>query len=509
MARSRTKNVLKNVWVGIICRVINLIMGFVSRTVFISILGIEYLGVNGLFTNVLTILSFAELGIGNAIIFSMYKPLAENDEQKLASLMQFYKKTYTIIGIVVAVIGVAVVPFLPYLINGTTSIAEDLTVIYLLFLANTAVSYFFVYKKSIITADQKNYLVVGLGEIICIARIIVQLIVLYFTHNFILYLVLQIAFTAIDNIVLSIIADKIYPYIKQKAQPLSKEETKTIFVNVFSLVVYKIGSVILNGTDNILVSSLIDVASVGLVSNYVYLHTACNSILSVILNAFTASIGNLNAEEDSEKKHNVFNKVFLLSVWLYGFAAVGLAVVSPAFISAWIGEQYLLDRLTVFAIMLGFYVPQAHFAAYTYRTTTGLFTKGKWAPLLAAIINIVLSILLCQWIGIAGIFLATPIARMLTTGIVDPILIYKHVFKRNPLEYYVKYVMYLLLVIALGMLCNLCISFITVSGWLGVILQILVVTIVFNVAMLIVFGRTQMVKEVFTTLKKFLKKKKA
>ena len=505
---SRTRNVSINATVGLLSQATNLVLSFVSRTVFIYTLGRDYLGVNGLFTNILSVLSFAELGIGNAIVFSMYKPLACQDTEKIASLMGLYRKAYNIIGCFIAVVGLCCVPFLQYIIREKPNIPENVSLLYILFLAQTVLSYFFSYKKSIIIADQRNYIVVGLGTAIHIIQIVVQIILLYLTHNYILYLSVMLGFVLLENVTISYVSNKMYPYLKEESKALQKEESKRIFKNVRSLAVYKFGSVILNGTDNILVSSLVGVAPIGVVSNYVLLNTSCNTIIHKILEAFTASVGNLNADSTSEKKYDVFNKLLLITTWLYGFASVGLMTVTQSFISAWIGTEYLIDKLTAFAIVMEFYVKGVSFAAYTYRTTLGYFVQGKIAPICAAVLNIGLSVVLFYGIGLPGIFLATPIARLLTTGIVDPILIFRKTFYKHPIIYYAKYFGYISIFFAIYLLCQWLTSYILADGWLGVVCKIALVSVVFNGVMFLSFCKTRIFKELCTSFLYILRTKK-
>lgn len=508
MGKSRTKNVSINTIVALICQVFNLLAAFITRTVFIHILGAEYLGVNGLFTNVLTILSFAELGIGNAIVFSMYKPLAVRDEGKLGSLMALYKKAYTIIGVFVAGAGVCVTPFLELIIKNTPDIPESIPVLYMLFLANTAASYFFVYKKNIIIADQKNFIVLIVTQLVTVARVILQTVFLLLTHQYIVYLIIQIICTVADNVICSIIADRMYPFLKKQAAPLAQKESSGIFRNVKALALYKFGSVILNGTDNILISAMIGVREVGLVSNYVLVTTSCNAILQKITDAFTASVGNLNALEGTDKQYVVFKKIFFITAWIFGYASVGLAIVSQPFIQEWIGEEYLLGMSVLMAIVAEFYVKGVHSVAYTYRSTLGFFVEGRWSALLAAGINLVLSIILCNAVGLVGIFIATPIARIFSIGIVDPVLIFHKGFKKNVLEYYTMYVGYLFLFIGIGFICYYTINLVSLTGWLGVIVDVAIVTLVFNLIMVFLFCRTRMFRDLLQMAVGLLRKKK-
>lgn len=508
LGQSRTKNVSRNALVAVICQVVNLLLNFIIRTVFIRELGAEYLGVNGLFTNVLTILSFAELGIGNAIVFSMYKPLATNDTEEIKSLMRLYKTAYNYIGIIVAVVGLSVTPFIKFIIKEKPDIPENISVLYILFLTNTVVSYFFTYKKNIIIADQKNHVVIGIAQIVALVKTIAQIAFLMITHQFLIYLLLQVLFTIADNIICSCIADKMYPYLEEKAIPLDKEKTKKIFINVKALALYKFGSVILNGTDNILISAMISVRDVGLASNYLLLTTSCNSVLTKITEVFTSSVGNLNATESEEKQYNVFNKLFFLTSWIFGFASAGLLVVSQNFIRTWVGEDYLLSYAVLVAIVSEFYVRGVHSVAYTYRSTLGFFVEGKWSAILAAAINLILSVMLCLKLGLVGIFIATPIARILSIGIVDPVLIFHRGFKKNVAQYYMRYILYSFIYISITFACMMIVSQIALNGWIGVLIQILIVTVIFNGIVLLVFYRTKMFRELITMFLNVFKRRK-
>ena len=499
--KSRTKNVFNNMFYSLGTQVLNLALNFVSRTVFISVLSVEYLGINSLFLNVITILSFAELGIGNAIIFSMYKPLAYNDMSKLNSLMSFYKKAYRIIGLIVAAVGILIIPFLNIIAKDTPNISENLTLIYLLFLFNTVSSYFLTYKKSIIIADQKNYIVDIYSQIIKTIQVIIQIAILVTTQNYLLFLITEIVSTFIINILLALKANKMYPFLKEKSDSLSRSESKEIFKNIRALFVYKFGSVVLNGTDNILISYMINVSTVGVVSNYLLLITACQSILAKITGAFTASIGNLNAVAEKEKRYSVFEKLFFINYWVFGYVSIALLHLLNDFILVWLGESYILPFEVVVVIVLHFYVFGVHNAASTYRTTLGYFDKGKIAPFLAAVLNIFLSIIMGKWIGLTGIFLATTIARLLTMGIVDPVLIFKNSFFKPVTLYYRQYILYTGILLLQYFLNDIVLSFINVEGWQGIVLQAFIITLVFNLSMFIIFYRNNVFREIINIAK--------
>ena len=311
--RSRTQNSILNIVTGLGGYVINTILGFVCRIVFIRCLTAEYLGISGLFTNILTMLSLAELGIGNAIVFALYKPLAIKDESKIASLMRYYAKAYRIIGIVVAIFGLCMIPFLGLVIKDPPNIKENLYVIYLIYLFNTSSSYFFSYKSSLIMADQQNYIVTGLNYIITILQSIVQMIYLLLTKEYMGYLIIQTIGILSNNLIISYIANKKYPYIKSKdVSPLKQDEKKSLTSNIKALTIWKLSGLLVNNTDNIIITYFNGLATVGLSSNYTLLSNTLNTLLNQIFNGIGASVGNYNAVESRDKKIELFNFINLI-----------------------------------------------------------------------------------------------------------------------------------------------------------------------------------------------------
>lgn len=496
MEESRTKNTIRNMKTGMVVQIINKLMIFVVRTVFIKTLNSEYLGVNGLFTNILTILSFAELGIGTAIIFNMYKPVAENDIEKIKSLMQLYKKAYDIIGVVVFVLGILVIPFMKYIVKDAPNIKENLNFIYFLFLCNTTVSYFFTYKKSIISANQKQSIINNIDSICYFIKSIIEILVLILTKNFILYLIIEIIATAIENIIVAKKADKIYPYLKDKdVKRLKKSESKKIFDNVKSLVVYKFGGVIMNGTDNILISSLINVSTAGLCSNYIMIINSIKIIIVSALNGLTASVGNLNVVASKEKKESIFYQITFANYIIYSFCAVAFIILLNPFIRIWLGDNYILEMAVSVTLAVSFFFEGLRNPGYTYRTTLGLFQKAKTTPYIAAVTNIILSIVLCRWFGVAGIFAATSIAQLVSYSWIDPYLVHKYEFRTSVRKYFKKFAMYTI-VFAVDIVMSIIVTnLIKFEGIIGLILKAIVVCIIPNLINLLVYYRTEEFKE--------------
>lgn len=443
----RIQNSLKNIGFGLTGQIISLGMGFIVRTVFIGILGIEYLGVSGLFTGVLMVMSLASLGFDTAIIYSLYKPIAEDDKKQILSLMNLYKKAYSIIGIIVFVLGLSLLPFLSYLMSGETSV-NHIEIIYILFVIQSASSYFFVYKQSIIIADQKNHIISKILSVFTILSSLAQIALLLWTKDFIIVLSSQILIGILKNAYIVRKANTLYPYLKGKNDhKLSGKDKKHFFKNMYSLMMYKISGVVINGTDSIVISKFIGVVAVGMYSNYLLILSTLSTFLSYIFYSLTASVGNLNLQETSEKKHSVFKIIQFSSFWVYGLFTVCLLNLMNPFIIFWLGEEYVFSQWIVIAILLNFFTSGMQAAATTFRDTTGLFQKGKYSPVIAAIINLGVSIVLVNYIGIAGVFLGTVISRFCTYFWFDPYVIYKSIFNQPVRSYFLRYIGYSLTVL--------------------------------------------------------------
>ena len=497
MEKSRTKNTIRNMKTGLIVQLINRLMAFVVRTVFIRILNSEYLGVNGLFTNILTMLSFAELGIGTAIIFNMYKPVAEEDKDKIKSLMALYKKSYNIIGIVVFIMGLCVIPFMSFIVKDAPNIKENLILIYLLFLINTSASYFFTYKKSIISAHQQESVINKINSVFYLVKSLLEIAFLFITRNYILYLFVAIVCTIIENIVIARKANKMFPYLKDKSVvKLAKDETSKIFLNVKSLVVYKLGSVIMNGTDNLLISILVNVSTVGLCSNYTMVINAIKGIVTSALNGITASIGNLNAVADKIKKEKIFYQFTFINFWIYSFCSTAFIIMLNPFIKLWLGEAYVLGIGVSIALSVSFFIDGLRNPGYTYRVTLGLFEKGKLTPYIGATVNIILSIVLCKYFGVVGIFIATSIAQLASYSWIDPYLIHKYEFKTPLRKYFVKYLQYFSTFVVIFLCCYFIQLKIGDLGLISFILNAVSVCVVPNVVILLLYRKTEEFKEI-------------
>lgn len=500
--KSRTQNTILNIITGLGGYAINTIMGFVCRIFFIRCLTAEYLGISGLFTNILTMLSLAELGISNAIIFALYKPLAVNDEEKIASLMKFYAKAYKIIGIVVAVFGLCMIPFLGFVIKNPPNIKENLYVIYIIYLFNTSSSYFFSYKSSLLLADQKNYIITGINYVITIIQSVLQIIYLLITKEYMGYLIIQTIGTLVFYFIISYIADKKYPYINKKnITPLSKEEYKGLTSNIKALTIWKLSGLLVNNTDNIIITYFSGLATVGISSNYTLISTTLNSLLHQIFNGITASLGNYNAVESKEKKIDLFNFINLFNFWLFGWATIGIIVMSTDVVQLFFGKNYILPFSIPCVIGLNFYMVGMQNALWEYKNTMGLFKQGRYLLIITAVLNLILSIILGSKFGLFGILFATAISRLFTNTWYDPYVVFKYGLKINPIIYLKKYIFYAITLIITLFITNFFCNMINLAIIFNVIFKFIICCIVPNGIFLFLFYRTKEFKYLLSKLK--------
>lgn len=311
---SRTQNASRNILTSLENRIILFLLTFISRKLFINYIGIEYLGINGLFANILTLLSMADLGISTALNVSLYKPIADHDEKKIAALIYFFSRIYLIISVAVGVIGISLVPFLKYLINLDQAV-PNVTLYYILFVIKNICSYLVVYKSSLLYADQKSYIINKVDMIVGIVKLCAQIVFTIITKSYLLFLLVDIFSVIARNLVVSAKATKSYPFLNIKTR-LGKREQKDVFTNVSSIFIYKISFALINGTDNILISIIVGTFYVGLYSNYLIITDGIEAVISILFNSLTASVGNLIAQEDEDTRYNIFKVMQMISFWL-------------------------------------------------------------------------------------------------------------------------------------------------------------------------------------------------
>lgn len=421
MENSRTKNSVLIMATSGVRQLLTLLLSFANRTVFIYVLGARYLGINGLFSNILAMLSLAELGIGSAISYYLYKPIALNDKEHIKSLMQFYKKCYRLVGLTILGFGCLIMPFLDKMVNLNQPIPENLYLIYFLFLLDSAFTYlFWAYKQAIMFANQQQYKIEKINIGFAILCCCVDIIVLLIFKSFIIYLLCNMAIVIIKNIVIAKKIDRAFPYLKEKnIIRLSRLEVKNIFKGVFNESVFKLGSTLFNSTLNIIVSIFIGTVFVGYYSNYYMIIGQIGVIFGLIMGPIVAGIGNVVATETAEKTYALYKQLDMGVFLVNAFCTICMFQLLNSFIHLWlghVGREHILSQVIVGLICLDFYLNNSCQVIATYRTAAGQFKIGRNRQVIAGIINIPLSIGLIKLFGLTGAFMSPVLCKLFITA---------------------------------------------------------------------------------------------
>ncbi|AHV98589.1 lipopolysaccharide biosynthesis protein [Paenibacillus sabinae] len=508
MKHGRTTKSIRNIKYAIIGQATGIVINFINRMVFLHTLSIDYLGINGLFSNILSLLALADLGVGAAIVYSLYKPLAEKDNYKVKALMTLYKRIYVAIGTFIGILGIVITPFLKFLISDIPNI-PNISLIFILFVINSATSYFLSYKRSLIIADQKRYITTFYRYTFFLGLNIIQIIFLFLTHNFIIYLLLQVINTLLENIFVSNKANKLYPFLKETGQArLDKNEKHVITRNIKAMMFHRIGGVVVSGTDNILISKLVGIKAVGIYSNYFLITNALNMVIGLIFQAITASIGNLTAtENNNEKTIRIFGVLNFMGFWIYGFCSICLLLLFNPFIEIWLGEDFLFHMPIILVIVCNFFLTGMRKSVLSFRDAFGIYWNDRFKPLFESVINLVVSIFLGIHYGVIGIFIGTAISTLTTCFWVEPYVLYKYGFASPVREYFKKYFHYTFVLIFTGIISYWFSEQILFEGVAGFFIKMSICIIIPNLFFFLFFFRTVEFKHLWNVFSSMLLKK--
>lgn len=506
---TRSQNSIKNASTEIAVRLLTAVSKFLLRTVFIYTLGKQYNGIAGLFNDILLVFSLAELGICHAISYALYKPLANNDDDTIARIMKFYKIVYRIIAGVIMLMGIIMLPFLQYLVKDVPDIKESIHLIFMLFVIQSASSYLFIYKATLLEANQQKRIVSYVNIVTAIVQVICESIILIVFKEYLLYLVFSITFTIGKNIVISKIAEKRFPILKRKnIGPLTKEESRQIKADIGATAIYNVSNVVVFSTDTIVTAAFFPTAIVGILSNYRLITNTLNTLISQVSASCVPSIGNLAVEATAERLKKLHSQLSFIMFVIGNFLCAALLAVMNQFIGdIWLDSSYLFNMPCVIMIVLNLYLCIMQYPNTAFRNSNGLFVQGRTGPAVMTVLNIIFSVALAtyfsrfgeQW-GVFGILLATPLSRLATETWYDPRVVYKYVFKERMTKYFLVRLLYFFVAVisclatyfgSIWLIDALSVT----NAYLGFLLRVVCACVIPNLIMFIIFFKTDFFKD--------------
>ncbi len=492
MAESRVKNTVRNMLFATLYQFATVLLAFIGRKVFVSCLPVEYLGISGLFGNLLRILALAELGFGTAIIYGLYKPIAENDINKIKSYMSLYKRVYIVIGIFILTLGAVMIPFLSFFVKEMPELPGlNINLIFYMFVMQTAINYFFSYKLQFVIANQKDYKIKVYEMVSSFALTLLQIAILLLYKNYYLYLIVGIVVPFIKNVIVTSVIDKEYPFLREKSEKLPADDKKKISKNVMATFLYKVSSTLSATIDTILVSKYMGLITVGIYYNYHMIIQYCDQFFVTVLGTITPSIGNFFATNDLDKKNNLFDSLQLTYFWISSYLAVGMVVLFNDFIELWLGREFLFPQTMVIALVVSTTLTNYQRPCSLLRDADGLFWYGKFRPLVMIIINIICSTYLVKTIGAVGVVWGAVLAKISTYVWYDPYIVYKHSLKHSVFIYYLKYIKQWLLLVGMTFVCWIIYDNINFSGIFKLLAGFVIITVIVNGTMFIVYRKTE------------------
>lgn len=511
---SRTTNAVRNAAAGILNRFVGVFMPFILRTVLIKVLGEQYLGLNNLFTSVLQVLSLADLGFHSAIVYSMYRPIIEDDREKICALLNLYRKLYAVIGIIVLVAGLAFIPFLDHIIKGGYPADLNITILYLMYLSNTVLSYvFFSYRRALFSAHQRSDIGNNINSVVQIVMDILKLIILFETRNYYLYILILPITTLLSNILIFASSCKKYPQYKCKGR-IDQTAKKEIVKKVSALAIQRFGNTISTSLDSIIVSSFLGLSFVAIYGNYFYIVSSLLSFINVCISGTTAGVGNSIVVDSVDKNFKVFKKINMINQWIISWCVPCLVCLYQHFMNIWVGRDLMMG--TGFAIcMTGyFYVAETRKVVQVFKDAAGMWWADKWKPLAGCLTNLIFNIVSVQYIGMYGVILSTIISYLLIELPWETGVLFRNYFKGYLREYIKDNLCYLGVTCAASLAVWLICSYLPGTGVLFFCIKGVVSFAVSNLFFVVVFFKRDEFAELYKVvlnyfpLDKFKKSKK-
>lgn len=480
MEMNRSRNATRNIIFGVILKIYQLVLPFAMRTIIMYELGVKYLGLNSLFTSILQVLNLAELGVGSAMVFSMYKPIAQEDSKTICALMKLYKIYYRVIGLVVLAAGLILLPFIPKLIAGDVPDGIDIYVLYLLNLLATVFTYWlFAYKNSILQAHQRQDVVSKVTIVTDTCKYILQIGMLFAFHNYYYYVCVLLLSQIFNNILTAIVSNKLYPQFQAEGK-LPKETVKEINQKIKDLFTSKLGFTIVSSADTVVISAFLGLEALAIYQNYYYIINAVMGFVAIVYSSITAGVGNSMIVYDMEKNYRDYRIFTFLACWITAFCVSCFSGLFQPFMKLWMGKDLLLPYPLVILLCVYFWVYEYIMMASVYKDAGGIWHEDRFRPLLSGLVNLSLNLLTVKFLGLYGIVLSTIISMVVISAPWITSNIFKLIFKKSAKEYVVKLGYYLFTAIVATTVTNIIIKFIPDNGWLWFVVKAAVCVVVSN-----------------------------
>jgi O-antigen/teichoic acid export membrane protein len=505
MKLERTKNAARNVVFDGTMEIVNMIVPFIIRSVMLHFLGTEYLGLNGLFKSLLTFLNLAELGVGSAMVFSMYKPIAEDDTPTICALLRLYRTLYRIIGLAVAAVGLLLMPFLHNLIEGDLPAGMNLYILFLMNLGNTVMTYWlFAYKSSLLQAHQRRDVISKVSLAVRMTEYTLKILILIFTRNYYLYLAVQLVSQLVVNLITAVCASKMYPkYVPSGKLP--KEKTLDIFRRVRDLFTSKLSATVFDAADTLVISAFMGLTVLALYQNYYFIITALRMMLVVLLNACMAGVGNKLVTASREANYRDLEKISFLFIWILGVSSSMLLCMYQPFVQIWMGEDNMLATGLVISFVVYYYSMGANKLINMFKDAAGIWRIDRWRPLVAALANLGLNLATVHWLGLYGVLLSSVFSIVV---IQIPWLFYNLFREVFPRQYMGKYIrlfcgLTAVTLVSCGASWFIC-SLFALSVWPTLIVNAAVSFLIPNLLFFVIYWRNPVFRESISHLKRSL-----
>lgn len=502
----RVENTSRNAIFGLLLKIITILGAFITRTMIIRLLGIEYIGLDGLFASVLSFLNMAELGFSSAIVYKLYKPISEGDTDQVCALIKYYRAIYRGIGTVVLTLGLAVIPFLRFFVKGSVPPDVNLYVLYLIYLFNTVLSYFaFAYKTAILNAHQRNDLPSKVSSIAFLIKYLLQFVLLLLFRNYYCFVIVIPLTTLLANIGNAILAKKYYPQYVCRGE-ISDSDRKEVRSKVSALLFNKIGVAVINGSDNIVISSFLGLAVLGIYDSYYYIFNMLHGVMDVFHSGVVGGIGNSIVTESIDKNFDIFKRLSFVNYWIVGWCSICLACLYEPFINIWIGTNSAFPSLYSVIMALYFYFYMIRFIIIIFKNAQGMWWEDRYRALLEGIFNLFLNVLMVQIIGIYGVTLSTIIAMLIISIPWETRVLFKGYFKRITKDYFTTLLVGTLVMIAIGSLTFFVCNCIHVGKYMDLIIRACICLIVPNLLLCIIYWKNNYRKYLFGLGLRFIRK---